>query len=122
MAETGQTVFFSSHRLCEVERVADTVGIIHKGKMVFNKSIDDIKVNLKRIRVVFGEEKPLGSIEKIPGVNTVTSQGRGYVIECDSCLEEVKARLGELNPVDTEVIDVSLEDVFMRYTGGEGNG
>lgn len=122
VVETGQTVFFSSHRLNEVERVADTVGIIHKGKMVFNKGMDDIRSNLKRIRVVFGAEQPLGDIEQLPGVSAVTSQGRGYVIDCDSCLAEVKARVEALNPVDMEVIDVSLEDVFMRYTGGGTNG
>ncbi|ADG83535.1 ABC transporter ATP-binding protein [Thermincola potens] len=122
VAEIGQTVFFSSHRLHEVERVADTVGIIHKGKLVFSKSLDDIKTNLKKIRVVFSEETSIAGLEKMPGVNMIKRQGRGYILECDGSVEQVKAKLNELNPVDIEVIDVGLEDVFMRYTGGGGDG
>lgn len=122
VAQTGQTVFFSSHRLHEVERVADMVGIIHKGKMVFNKGIDDIKTNLKKIRVVFNEETSADSLAELISVNAIVTQGRGWLIECDNCLEETLAKLNELNPVDVEVIDVSLEDIFIRYTGGGENG
>ncbi|HEV2128974.1 MAG TPA: ABC transporter ATP-binding protein, partial [Thermomicrobiales bacterium] len=32
--QRGQTVFFSSHNLAEIERVADRVGIIREGEMV----------------------------------------------------------------------------------------
>ena len=122
VAQTGQTVFFSSHRLNEVERVADMVGIIRKGKMVFNKSLDEIKTNLKKIRVVFNEETSVDRLMKLPGVTDVEAQGRGLVIECDGCLEEVLTRINEFNPVDKEVIDVTLEEVFIKYAGGEGNG
>lgn len=121
VAETGQTVFFSSHHLYEVERVADTVGILHKGTLVFSKGIDDIKSNLKRIRVVFPEETAVKGLEKLPGVTSVTNQGRGYIIDCDSYPEETAASLKDLRPVDMEIIDVGLEDVFMRYTGGGAN-
>jgi len=122
VAETGQTVFFSSHRLYEVERVADTVGIIHKGRLVFNKSLDEIKSNLKKVRVVFNEETSPTGLKDVPGVNSIIRQGRGWIIECDGCLEEIKAKLGEINPVDIEVIDMTLEDVFTRYAGGVGDG
>lgn len=122
VAETGQTVFFSSHRLNEVERVADTVGIIHRGKLVFSRSLDDIKTKLKKIRAVFGEEISPESIRYAPGVVSVTGLGRGWVIECDNSLDDVLPRLNELNPVDVEVMDVTLEDVFTRYTGGGKNG
>lgn len=122
VAETGQTVFFSSHRLSEVERVADTVGIIHHGKLVFYKGMDDIKINLKRIRVVFEGDAPVTGVEKMPGVVSVTLQGRGLLIDCDGRVEETKARLEQLNPLDLEVIDVSLEDVFIRHTGGGEDG
>ncbi|MHB9094897.1 MAG: ABC transporter ATP-binding protein [Eubacteriales bacterium] len=122
VAESGQTVFFSSHRLNEVERVADTVGVIHRGKMVFNKSMDDIKTNLKTIRVVFNEGTPAEGLEKVPGVTAVRPQGRGSIIECDGGITEITARLKQLDPLDIEVIDINLEDVFIRYTGGGENG
>lgn len=122
VAETGQTVFFSSHRLDEVERVADWVGIIDNGRLVFDKSMDDLKTQLKNIRVVFENEKPLNGVKDLPGIRAMTPQGRGYLIQCDRGVEEIVTRLNEFNPVDLEVIDVSLEDIFIRYTGGKVNG
>jgi ABC-2 type transport system ATP-binding protein len=122
VAETGQTVFFSSHNLNEVERVADTVGIIHKGRLVFNKSLDDIKTSLKKIRVVFGDVLPeTDRLQNISGVSSVINQGRGYIVECDENIDKIKKGIIEWNPIDIEVIDISLEDVFMRYTGGDRN-
>lgn len=122
VAETGQTVFFSSHRLYEVERVADWVGIIHNGKLVFDKSMDDLKTQLKNVRVVFDGEKPLDGVRGIPGIKAVTPQGRGYLIQCDGGVDEIVVRLNEFRPIDIEVIDVSLEEIFIRHTGGRENG
>lgn len=119
VAQTGQTVFFSSHRLNEVERVADTVGIIHRGKLVFNRTIDDIKIDLKKIRVVFEDDKPSEIMNQISGIGRTTRQGRGYLIETEKDPEKIMKALKQLKPLDIETIDIGLEDVFMRYTGGE---
>jgi len=122
VVETGQTVFFSSHNLYEVERVADTVGIIHRGRLVFNRNLDDIKSNLKKIRMVFNEVVPVISPDDYPGITSLTVQGRGVLLQCDSEPEKVLARLRELNPADIELIDMTLEDVFINYTGGGKSG
>lgn len=121
VAETGQTVFFSSHNLYEVERVADAVGIIHNGKLVFTKDLNEIKTNLKRVRVVFKDEAKLDRISDIPGVVSVMAQGRGYLIECESQTEKVVETLKHMAPLDIEVINMGLEDIFVKYTGGGPN-
>lgn len=41
----GLTVFISSHILSEIEHVADRVGIIHKGYLVYEGEVDAIKSN-----------------------------------------------------------------------------
>lgn len=42
-----QTVFLSSHRLNEVERLADRVGIMDKGKLLAVKSLEEVKSRKK---------------------------------------------------------------------------
>jgi ABC-2 type transport system ATP-binding protein len=39
----GTTIFFSSHQLPEVERIADQVCILHRGRLVLNASLDNIR-------------------------------------------------------------------------------
>ncbi|NTV89789.1 MAG: ATP-binding cassette domain-containing protein [Clostridiales bacterium] len=38
----GKTVIFSSHSMSEVEKLCDRIGIIHKGRMVFSGSFDEL--------------------------------------------------------------------------------
>lgn len=122
VADTGQTVFFSSHQLHEVERIADTVGIIHQGHMVFQKGLDEVKSQLKRVRVVFPGEHLVEDFAAWPGVSQVERQGRGYILHCIEGWADIQARLTALQPTDLEVLDVSLEELFMEYTGGDQNG
>ena len=48
-AVEGRTVFLSLHRLAEVERVADWVGIIDHGKLLLEARLDDIRTEYCRI-------------------------------------------------------------------------
>src|SRR5215470_3437036 len=55
IADEGRTVLFSSHLLDEVERVADQVTIIHRGRLILTATMDDIKENHRRITLRFRE-------------------------------------------------------------------
>lgn len=43
----GKTVFYTSHIIPEVEKIADTVLIMYEGKILFSGAIDDIKENFR---------------------------------------------------------------------------
>lgn len=47
----GTTVFFSSHHLHDVERIADHVGILDRGKVLLESSLDDLRENYCRVVV-----------------------------------------------------------------------
>jgi ABC-2 type transport system ATP-binding protein len=38
----GKTVFFSSHILSDVERLCDRIGILHKGKLLFTGTVQEV--------------------------------------------------------------------------------
>jgi len=46
-----RTTFFSSHLIDEVERCADRVGIIHKGRMRFEGALTNLRQRVRRVRV-----------------------------------------------------------------------
>ena len=58
VADEGRTVFFSSHLLEEVERVADDVGMIHAGRLVLNAPLDQIRHRTTASRSVSKLRRP----------------------------------------------------------------
>ena len=54
-AEDGRTVFFSSHLLDEVERLADRVAILHQGRILFHDSLDTLLASFRRVTLRFTE-------------------------------------------------------------------
>ncbi len=52
--EQGVTVFMSSHILAEVSRLAQRIGIIHKGHLLQELNIDELERNRRRRLVVAG--------------------------------------------------------------------
>ncbi|WP_044303547.1 ABC transporter ATP-binding protein [Rhodopirellula sallentina] len=50
-AASGRTVFLSSHQINEVERVADTIGILHNGKLQTCEPLNDLKGSMTELTV-----------------------------------------------------------------------
>jgi ABC-2 type transport system ATP-binding protein len=48
----NRTTFFSSHLIDEVERVADRVGIIHKGQLCYDGDIETLQASVRRVRYI----------------------------------------------------------------------
>jgi ABC-2 type transport system ATP-binding protein len=46
-----RTTFFSSHLVDEIERVADCVGIIHKGQMRYEGDVATLRATVRLVRV-----------------------------------------------------------------------
>ena len=59
----GRTTFFSTHLIDEVERVADRVGIIDRGRMRYEGGIDALRAEVRRVRVEPGYQPPPGGGE-----------------------------------------------------------
>src|SRR5262245_52818501 len=57
-AGDGTTVFFSSHQISEVERIADHVCIIDRGRLAVDISLDHMREDYRRITLGFSTEPP----------------------------------------------------------------
>ena len=110
--EGNRTVFFSSHLLDEVERVADDIGIIDRGKLKISMSLQALKSSVKKVRMIFDNQIP--EILDIKGILSRKRQGRELSITIenfdDGILEKLKKYCTK-----TEVIDLSLQDIFIEY-------
>lgn len=57
MAATGRTVLLSSHQIGEVERVADSVAILNKGRLLACDTLDNLKAQYERWIITFGSHE-----------------------------------------------------------------
>ncbi len=116
VAETGQTVFFSSHNMAEVEQVADTVGILHKGRLVLTGDLEEMKRNVKRIRVVLAGKEPLQLRHPVRNIKGESGQ---WIVTVEKDFDDVMAELRAMQPIAIETYDLSLEEIFVVYAGGD---
>src|SRR4051794_11673214 len=56
-SQQRQTVLFSSHTLADVQRLADSVAVLHEGRLLLHKSVDELLDRTKRIRAVLDDER-----------------------------------------------------------------
>src|SRR6185312_4262328 len=66
----GIAVFFSSHQIAEVERIADHVCMLHQGRLVLDASLDDLRQSYRRIDLVF-PSPPEDSALRLDGVEEI---------------------------------------------------
>jgi len=113
--EEERTVFFSSHLVHEVERVADWVGIIDRGKLIWCSTLEEMKASVKRLVLNF--ESPPASVASVPDVLTVETSGRQSAITVKNFSERSLAAARSLGVSEVSVEDMSLEDIFVALVG-----
>jgi ABC-2 type transport system ATP-binding protein len=117
LQETGTTVFFSSHIIDDVERVADWIGIIQEGKLLVQEPLETLKSRVRRAVLTFEGEAP--SADGIEGVLAQERSKRQLVLTVDRWSDETRAALEALGPSSLDVQDCSLEDIFVAHVRKE---
>ena len=125
-SEYGITIMISSHILSEVESIADTVGIIHHGRMMKEICMQDIEeTNLNYVEISVTDEKKaayvLDEMLKLHNFK-VFDNGKIRIYDHSVSTQQLTKTLA-LN--DVEVMGIgkkaeTLEDYFLKLTG-EGN-
>jgi ABC-2 type transport system ATP-binding protein len=121
--EQGVTVFMSSHILAEVSRLAQRIGIIHKGNLVQELNMDELERNRKRrlllrTRDVESAQRSLVNAGRIP---VILPDG---TIELEDAVsveypDDVNSLLVDAGtpPTHLMVDEEELEQYFLRLVG-----
>jgi ABC-2 type transport system ATP-binding protein len=111
-AAEGTSVFFSSHQIAEVERVADHVCIIDHGRLVADTSLEQIRQEYRRITVGFATDPPRLDF---PGesIGSVRTDGRQITVVATRNVDAILERVHRLGPASVESTPVSLRELFL---------
>ena len=124
--EYGMTLMISSHILSEIESIADTVGVIHHGKMMKEVSMKEIaETNKAYIELAVEDTKKAAYVlaEKMQLSNFKIVNDSGIRIYEQGVTTQKISR--ELMANDVEIASISqhtetLEDYFLKITSEVG--
>ncbi len=115
-AERETTVLVSSHNLRELEDVCDHVGIINKGEIIIEKSLDDLQGSVSKLQVVF--ENAESEIPSDINVLHSSSTGRVKTIIAKGESDYLKDRLMASGAAFVDALPLSLEEIFIYEMEG----
>lgn len=112
MMDTGLTVIFSSHNLGEIDEFCDRVGLLHAGKVVFDRELDSVKGSVFKIQTAF--DAPVTK-ESFAGIDVLHIENIGSITHLivRGEHEAVRAAVGKLSPKLYDEVPLSLEEIFI---------
>lgn len=113
VAENGITPIIASHNLRELEDLCDHVGLIHRGGILFESDIDELKGGILKIQMVAGDD--CADISSFAPLKIVDFKKTGSVITLivRGNEAETEEKILSLSPKFYEILPLTLEEVFI---------
>ncbi len=113
-AARGNSVVFSSHQIGQVERAAERIAVIDRGRLVLQGLVDDLKADRKIVEGIFpGVDYAIDGIAGDPRVARVDRTERILRLLVLSGADDIAARLTQSGASAVRVLDLNLEDIFL---------
>jgi len=112
MLDKEMTVIISSHNLFEIDEFCDRAGLLHKGKIVFDRELDSLKGNIQKIQTAFDEKYEKEDFKDIEILHYERSGSVVYIIAKGDAAE-IEAKIAAKNPKILDMIPLSLEEIFI---------
>ena len=112
LEENKSTIVLTSHNLRELEDIADNLGLLHAGGILFEGDIDEIKTNMFKVQISFKEEFNKNTFKDLELLSfKKTGSVASLIIKGDK--EEVSNILESMNPVILDYLPLTLEEIFI---------
>lgn len=118
--ERKLTPVIASHNLRELEDICESVGLLHRGGILFEKDLDEMKLNIHKVQCIIKEEEMLRRIKEGLEILTMDNRGALYTFTVRGQRQEVDLFLEGLSPIFYELLPLSLEEIFISETEVKG--
>ena len=108
----GMTAIIASHNLRELENVCDNVCVIHGGKIISNGSVESLRGNIHKLQVAFSAVPEMSVFNSLY-VMKAERTGSLLSLVVKGNEDEIMQFINTLNPLYAEIIEPTLEEVFV---------
>lgn len=105
-------VLISSHNLDGLEKICDTVTMLHQGRVERQLSMEDMKSELVKLNVIF-EGGAGKAVYEMPQILRISNVGSIYTMVVREFDEELAGKLKKHGAGLIEQVDISLEELFV---------
>jgi ABC-2 type transport system ATP-binding protein len=116
--KSDRTIFFSSHHLSDVERVADYIAVFDRSILRACCPLEKFQESVRQVRLRFPGAPPV--LPTIPGLLQAIRTEHELRVTCVHANGEVEKILRALSPIEMETVPLGLEDAFISYLGERG--
>lgn len=110
------TPVISSHNLRELEDICDSVGLLHRGKLLLTQELDQIKANICKLQCVISD--PHREQEMISALHIIRMERTGSLLTMTvrGPREKALALAQDSGAVFAETVPLTLEEIFISET------
>lgn len=106
------TAVITSHSLRELEDTCDQLALLHKGGIIFESDIGNLKTSLFKVQVAFSEPFDRSRFEGIQ-IRSYSQHGSVASLIIHGDRDETSEKIGAMHPILFEILPLSLEEVFV---------
>ena len=110
--EREATAVISSHSLRDLEDTCDQLALLHKGGLIFESDVENLKTNLFKVQFAFSQEYDRSVLD---GIEVLNWSKKGSVTNAivRGEREAVQARLSATSPLLLDILPLTLEEIFI---------
>jgi len=112
MEDKKSTIVLTSHNLRELEDIADNLGLLHAGGILFEGDIDDIKTNMFKVQISFKKDFDEAKFHDLD-LLSFKKQGSVATLIIRGDMEEISQKLEKMKPVILDYLSLTLEEIFI---------
>jgi ABC-2 type transport system ATP-binding protein len=117
----GKVIILSTHLMDYAEKLCDHIAMIHKGQVILNGNLNDIKADYSKNNVKLMYEGDLSFLENHPMLQKITKFGNSVGIELSDInqtqdlLKLLLEHNVKINSFDAN--DIALNEIFVKLAG-----
>ena len=109
--ERGASAIITSHSLRELEDICDQLALLHKGGLVLESDIENLKTSQFKIQIAFRGEYDKSKFQGIQ-VSHYEKSGSVANLIVSGDRDEIVQKLRAMEPILLDVLPLTLEEVF----------